>query len=77
MEYSNVKEIHDAINSNISTIQTLFTSAKEMQKSIAGLQNENDKNLMTESFNNVVKSINNLIKSTDELFGLLENFMEE
>lgn len=77
MDYSNAKEIHDAIRSNISTIQTLFESAKDMQKSIAALQHEDDKDLMTERFNNVVKSINNLIKSTDDLFGLLENLMEE
>jgi len=77
MEYSSAKEIHAAINGNISTIQSLFQSAKDMQKSIAALQNENDKELMTQNFNNVVESINKLIKSTDDLFELLENLMEE
>lgn len=77
MEYKSIKEIHEAIKGNISTIQGLFKSAKEMQKSIADLQDDNDKMLMTKNFNNVVEAINKLIKSTDELFGLLENLMEE
>lgn len=77
MEYSSAKEIHSAIRGNISTIQSLFQSAKEMQKSIAALQNEEDKVLMTQNFNNVVEAINKLIESTDDLFELLEKAMEE
>ncbi len=77
MEYQSAKEIHKAIKDNISVIQQLFDRAKKMQDSIAGLQNEEDKELMTQSFNSVVESINSLVKSTDRLFDSLESLMEE
>lgn len=77
MEYTTAKEIHRAIKENIATIQSLFASAKKMQESISELNNEADKQVMTQNFNSVVESINSLVKSTDRLFETLENLMEE
>lgn len=77
MDLKSAKEIHSAIKDNISTIQILFDSAKKMQGSISELQNEADKEIMTQNFNSVVESINSLVKSTDRLFDSLENLLEE
>lgn len=77
MEYTTAKEIHKAIKDNIATIQALFANAKKMQDSISGLQNESDKELMTQNFNSVVESINSLVKSTERLFDTLETLMDE
>lgn len=77
MDYASARDIRKAINENIKTIQKLFQNARKMQDSIAGLQNDEDRNLMTENFNSVVSSINSLIKNTNTLFDTLENFMEE
>lgn len=77
MAYSSAKEIHKAIKDNISIIQSLFQNAKDMQKSIADLQSDEDKEIMTQNFNKVVQSINDLIKSTDDLFDLLESVAED
>lgn len=77
MEYKSAREIHRAIKDNISTIQDLFSNAKKMQESISTLQNDDDREIMTQNFNSVVESINSLVKSTDRLFDSLEELMEE
>lgn len=71
MEYKSAREIRDAINQNIDTIKTLFHSAEEMQTSIESLQDEKDRQLMTQNFNSVVEAINRLMKSTNKLFDTL------
>ncbi len=77
MEYKSANEIRNAITKNINIIRDLFSSAKRMQDSISELQDDKDKELMTQNFNAVVESINSLVKSTNNLFDLLEQLMEE
>lgn len=76
MSFSDAKELHNTIIENIETIKKLFQKAHKMQDSIAELQEGDVKKIMTDNFNDIIETINHLVKNTNELFGLLENYMD-
>lgn len=76
MEYHSLKEIRKATKENLETVMELVDSAKKMQDSIADLEDDDARDMMTDNFNNVVTAINQLMKSTTVLFDRLEEFME-